>query len=247
MLKKRGIWKETSRFGEQINEMMKPGKVSSGSKGYEETFLGLRDVGILYTILKNIPDEDSVNNKLKVCMKDPLRPTENKKNTNGRDAQFELFLYAVALQGELQPELGEPDIICKIDSCVFGIAAKRVTSEKKLVERMDDAADQICKSGCPGIVAMDLSLLWNPEDMSLDGTEKETYETIETLQTKIGDKLKSILEEKPKIACTSYGKGVLGYLVFLFYLNNKINVPVYIPARHDLGGGRYLKKLPIDL
>lgn len=98
-------------------------------------------------------------------MNDAALPQNSGDETPGRDTQFELYLAAVCLRGNLLPvEYCEPDVTCVVGGKTFGIAAKRLKSLERFEERLKEAADQIHRSGLPGIIAIDWTIARNPEN-----------------------------------------------------------------------------------
>jgi hypothetical protein len=70
-----------------------------------------------------------------------------------------LYLAAVCLAAGLYPVTLEepPDITCWAGGSKFGIAAKRLKTLNNLEEHIKKGADQVRRSGCPGIIALDLT------------------------------------------------------------------------------------------
>lgn len=102
--------------------------------------------------------------RAKLMLKDATMPQDCGQNTPGRDTQFELYLAAVCLAAGLDSVTLEepPDITCSADGLKFGIAAKRLKTLNNLEEHIKKGADQVRRSGCAGIVALDLTGARNP-------------------------------------------------------------------------------------
>jgi hypothetical protein len=96
----------------------------------------------------------------------PLPQTE-KEQSKARDIQFELFVAARCRASGYLVEPKEPDILVQDEHGNFGIAAKRPKSPKTLERRIRKGSHQIDDSGMPGILAIDLSLIHNPENKIL--------------------------------------------------------------------------------
>lgn len=102
---------------------------------------------------------------VKSTLKDSVLPQEDRHNSQGRDAQFELFVAAICQRAGLAPVLREePDVTCVVDGTRFGIAAKRIKNVDNLPARIQDAADQIEKARLPGIIALDTCIALNREN-----------------------------------------------------------------------------------
>lgn len=85
-------------------------------------------------------------------------------NPMARDKQFELYLAALCILASFGVELREPDVVVTASTIRFGIAAKRPSSSRQVDNRIRHAAKQIRDAGLDGIIAIDLSLVENPED-----------------------------------------------------------------------------------
>lgn len=102
---------------------------------------------------------------VRMVLKDSVLPQANRDNSRGRDMQFELFVAAVCQSAGLMPiERDEPDVRFTLDGTKYGIAAKRVKNVKRLGERVKKAADQVAASSLPGFIALETSLMFNPEN-----------------------------------------------------------------------------------
>lgn len=73
-----------------------------------------------------------------------------------------MYLAAVCLRGGLLVDYDEPDVNFIAEGIRFGIAAKRLKNIDRFGERTKNAIGQVQGTGRPGIVALDLSIAWNP-------------------------------------------------------------------------------------
>lgn len=112
--------------------------------------------------------DDRIRPKFRVLCKDSVKPSEDRQQSKGRDAQCELYFAAICQKAGLEPVFKEPDIICSHNADQIGIAVKRIKSLERLEDRIRDAADQVCGSGITGVIAADITLATNPDDHSLD-------------------------------------------------------------------------------
>lgn len=76
----------------------------------------------------------------------------------GRDTQFELFMRALLVMGEVPVRIAEPDLKFLYNGQEVGLAAKRVKRPRKLRRRFNDGVEQIEKTG-PGFVTINADLL----------------------------------------------------------------------------------------
>src|ERR1035437_4106100 len=93
----------------------------------------------------------------------PLPQTE-KEQSKARDIQFELFIAASCRASGYLVEPKEPDVLVRGECGDFGIAAKRPKSPKTLERHIRKGSHQINDSGMPGILAIELSLIHNPQN-----------------------------------------------------------------------------------
>lgn len=85
--------------------------------------------------------------------------TDADANPLARNTQFELYVGATLAMGGARVSIEEPDLALDFLGRRVGIAAKRVRSLPQLGRRVDDAVDQIRRSGRPGFVAVNVDVL----------------------------------------------------------------------------------------
>ena len=120
-----------------------------------------------------------------------------------------------ACRGGLLPvDYVEPDITCVIEGQKFGIAAKRLKSLEQFGERVKEGTAQVRREKHPGIVAVDLTMAWNTENLpitsGLQGQLSLMLNHKKTM-TLFDDHEKDILRWVP-------GSGVRAILTFQFTL-----------------------------
>ena len=130
-----------------------------------------RDIQLLefvFDCLQQYSNTDDLVRIVKILLKDSGLPQEDRRESKGRDRQFELFVAAVCHASELRPvELEEPDVTCSVQGTKFGIAAKRIKSLKNLEKQLRKAAKQIEGARLPGMIALDTCVALNPENRRL--------------------------------------------------------------------------------
>lgn len=89
-------------------------------------------------------------------------PTPGSKHSPAHDFQFETYVAAVAELSGYKVSFAEPDVIVRNGTRVFGIAAKRPRSKRRIEKNCRKAANQIRQSGMPGIIALDVSFTLYP-------------------------------------------------------------------------------------
>lgn len=80
-------------------------------------------------------------------------------NSPGRDTQFELFMRALLVMGDVRVWIAEPDLKFLYNGQEVGLAAKRVKRPRKLRQRFNEAVRQIERSGVRGFVGVNADLL----------------------------------------------------------------------------------------
>ena len=111
------------------------------------------------------PTDQKFYDLIKRVLGDSVLPQDNRNQSQGRDFQFELFVAAICQNAGLAPvERKEPDVTCVAQGVKYGIAAKRIKSAGNLHRRISKAADQVGKAGFPGIIVLETSLLFNPDN-----------------------------------------------------------------------------------
>jgi hypothetical protein len=128
------------------------------------------EVGQIETIIEEFlkpPISPEWRSRVSELISGQTLPQTEKEQSKARDIQFELFVAARCRAAGYLVEPKEPDILVKDEHRDFGIAAKRPKSPKTLERRIRKGSHQIDDSGMPGILAIDLSLIHNPENKIL--------------------------------------------------------------------------------
>ncbi len=178
-----------------------------------EAVRDLQQLGFVFDQLQSHRDDDKFKALVKKTLKDSTLPQNDREQSVGRNSQFHLYLAAVCQNAGLHPvTYDEPDISCTINGREFGIAAKRIKSLHQIKRHIKKAADQIQGAGRPGIIAIELSLAWNPNNAPIiSRLHSQMYVTISVLKaTQLFDRYHA------DIFRWVQGHGVLGVLVFDF-------------------------------
>lgn len=85
-----------------------------------------------------------------------------------RSTQFELFVGGWLAAGGIRVRLAEPDLLMEFNGEWIGVAAKRVKSRKKLVQRTKDAVKQVEGTTETGMVALNVDRLLGNVKLSRD-------------------------------------------------------------------------------
>lgn len=155
------------------SRFMKMHRVCTNSAGfiqpndpeYETALEAVRDLQVLAFVFEQADihsTDDEFQRLVKNALNDSLLPQEDRNNSNGRDSQFELFVAAICQNAGMLPILREePDVTCHAGDIKFAIAAKRIKNVARLEKHVRKAANQIKKTGLPGIIVLETSLALN--------------------------------------------------------------------------------------
>lgn len=75
-------------------------------------------------------------------------------DTKARDKQFELYIAALFANSGFPVSLCEPDVRFEHEGKTYGIAAKRVSSKRKIEKRVREGIKQLEKSGLRGLLTI---------------------------------------------------------------------------------------------
>jgi len=101
-----------------------------------------------------------------VSLADPVHPADSAGDTPGRDAQFELFLAAIASRAGLGVDRSGQsgaDWILTVPTARWSLEAKRVKNLNRVGARVRKAVKQIVISEIGGVIALDISMAVNPD------------------------------------------------------------------------------------
>lgn len=91
-----------------------------------------------------------------------LHPEHDQASSRARDREFELFVATVCRRSGLPTTLGEPDVIVEYEGAAVSLAAKRLSSAKRIVANLRRAEEQITAAGRPGLVVADVTRILDP-------------------------------------------------------------------------------------
>jgi hypothetical protein len=97
---------------------------------------------------------------------------DDDRNPRARNTQFELYVAATLIMGDVGVRLAEPDLRLEYFGEEVGIAAKRVRSLKQLIRRAKDGAEQLRRSGVRGFVALNVDVILKTDGQGLITTEQ---------------------------------------------------------------------------
>ncbi|MCP4642439.1 MAG: hypothetical protein GY851_18485 [bacterium] len=158
-----------SRFAQMYSVLANAaGTIGRDDPRFEWACESVRDLRIVSFALDHLPLVPGLPGMRKVLARmvnDPVLPQDDTRNSNGRDAQLELFVAGVCCAASLEPVcFEEPDVICHTAGKRVVIAAKRLKSIKQLAKRVRKAAHQITSSGSPGVIVLDACVALNRDN-----------------------------------------------------------------------------------
>lgn len=135
---------------------------------YEIALEGERDIQLLafaFDQLAQAEPTDEYLGLLKKLVSDSVLPQDDRDNSPGRDAAFEIYVAAVCRAARLLPvAFEEPDVTCTLDDKKYAFAAKRLKNLLNLRKRVSKAAKQIDRARLPGVIVLDVGLAFNPSN-----------------------------------------------------------------------------------
>ena len=176
-----------------------------------EAIRDLQMLGFTFDHLDSHHSTPSLQQLVRKLVKDSVLPQLDLVHSPGRDAAAELFAGAVCASAAFLPvDWEEPDVTCVRNAVKFGLAVKRVKSEKNLHKLVRKAVKQIRRSGLPGIIILDASLGFNPHNDRV-----EVPFTDEEFGRRCKDALHTIWDEhNPKIQKCLPAADVRGIIVY---------------------------------
>ena len=143
--------------------------VGPGESAYLELVQSLKDVQE-YWLIVEVLGERLLNEPFREVLvrsfRDSALPKDSSSHTPGRDAQFELFIAAIAARASLSVERVSDDgadwiVSTKVEK--WSIEAKRITSLNRLEDAVRKAASQVGSSEeVGGAMVIDISVAVNP-------------------------------------------------------------------------------------
>ncbi len=144
------------------------GTIEPTHPDYEIALEGERDMQLLafaFDQLAQSESSDVYRGLLKKLVSDSVLPQNDRDNSPGRDAAFEIYVAAVCSAAKLHPvTFEEPDVTCTLDGTKYVLAAKRLKNLRNLKKRVSKAVKQIDRSSLPGVIVLDLGLAFNPSN-----------------------------------------------------------------------------------
>lgn len=173
----------------QMHRVLSRGHVPYEDPEFSTALEAERDMVLLGFIFDQVQahrDKPRFHGLVRKLLKDSVLPQKDRDESPGRDSQFEMYLAAVCQNAGLLPlDYEEPDITCTIEKSKFGIAAKRVKSLPQVKKHVCKATKQIRTSNRPGVIALDLSLAWNPKNLPIvSHLESQLYVPVARLKTR---------------------------------------------------------------
>lgn len=200
----------------RMHQVLQQGYHEFGTPEYWISLESDRDmvqIGFALHQLEADRDNPAFLNVIKRLLDDSVLAKDDRTESKGRNAQFELYLAAVCQKAKLLPVgYDEPDVTCFVEGTQFCIAAKRIKKIGQVRKRMKKAAKQIVDRKCKGIIALDISIGFNRKNYPvLSQSQNQTLDWINDFQAKqLFDAHEDSIERH------GGGKGVLAVVAFDF-------------------------------
>lgn len=188
----------SSRIGRMLRVLRGP-TIQHDDPDYPLAIESIRDMYQLRLIVDTMDahrEDPEFRKAANILKKDASFPDEGNQSP-GRNYQFQLYLAALCTKAGLPTRHDEPDVQFDFEGTTFGIAAKRLRTFSQLEEHVKDGADQTRRAGVQGMIALDLTIAWNPTNRRvLSQIESQLYKPISSAKTQnfaadYGDKIKS--------------------------------------------------------
>lgn len=125
----------------------------------------LQELAFVFEQAERFGADPKFHQLIRIALKDSALPQNDRAQSKGRDAQFELFVAAICQRAGMLPVVREePDVTCNIRGIKFGLAAKRLKDVARLQERIRDAAHQIEQIRLPGIIVLNTDVALNRDN-----------------------------------------------------------------------------------
>jgi hypothetical protein len=164
-----------SRLGCMARILSREGEIDSSDSDFLVALEAVRDAQFMAFTLAELgepADRSMLRMRLARTVDDPPLP-QDRLDSQGRDAQFELYVGAICHRAGLEPEFDEPDVVCTIPQPI-AIAVKRIKSLSALEGHVSRGAQQIVNSKIPGVLAIDITLALNPTNTPLWNTSNDS-------------------------------------------------------------------------
>jgi hypothetical protein len=129
-----------------------------------ESARDFQQIGLILQQSAKLAEFPEFKRRLKRIVEDPALPEDDLIDSPGRDAQCELYVAAVCVKAGMRPSLAEPDVQCFALGEHWGVAVKRIKSERTFPARIKKAIQQIGRVGISGVVIADISAMLNRDN-----------------------------------------------------------------------------------
>ncbi len=220
--------KAGSRFDQYVAELRSALPHECGSppeailRRWHRLLIEVEDLADIVTTLSTPPATAGWKERVRESLSGNFLRTEEVNHSRARDIQFELILAAQLRKCGYATAFQEPDVIATIEDTRIGIAAKRPRSRQKLQKVAKEAARQVIKTDTQGIVAIDVTVVANPDDRHLaTNNEAATQDLIEEQGRRIGRYLAATIGSR-------FGTS------HIFAVLSRLTIPVWVPEERML-------------
>lgn len=160
----KAIRRLSSKDGREVLEAIVAGvKPSSWFHPYRDAFLALGEARMFIEVVEQLLPH-LADYELKELVTGHEDPALDRPDVHGRNKQFEWFVAAIFRRAGVPVALAEPDVLIQImPGVIRSVAAKRISSRKRVHENIRGASSQIARAGYPGYIFLDISRYIDPD------------------------------------------------------------------------------------
>ncbi|XEC97297.1 hypothetical protein AB6A23_12515 [Paenibacillus tarimensis] len=154
---------ESNRFLQFYRDYLLLIETDNLAKHFPELLEGMRDFFEIKSIVSSSEILRNSDNELKLILGGNRLPSED-TNSTARNLQYQLYLASRFSNSGMNVKCVEPDFSFEYDGSTYSVAAKRITSRKKILKRLKEAEQQILQYEHEGFIALSLDRLLQAED-----------------------------------------------------------------------------------
>lgn len=132
-------------------------------KAFQATFEA-RQIIPIFEYLADFLTKQQIDYLISGAYSPELESGAVRNSSAARNFQFELYMAAMCKKAGFAVQLSSPDIVVQWDEYVVSIETKRIRSHAAVRNRARHAKHQTGALDIPGIVILDLTLLYNPDN-----------------------------------------------------------------------------------
>ena len=152
---------------------------------------------------------------------------EDDSKPHPRNLQFELLTAAFFRASGVPIQQAEPDVIISLDGWRLGVAAKRVSSRRALIDRVHEGSRQLERARLPGFVAVEVSRICNPRNALIAAPNDEA------VVSEGSQLVEALLDEQEEALAKAVNREhVCGIICFSAIKGVNTSIPAGLVAMH---------------